>query len=209
MCVDKYSYKVEFQERGAGHVHGVLWVNLHEIENMRRLRNGSLVKKSKYKAQKMQDEYTTPFSGITEAFKKFRSGQELLDEENAVIEFIDQFTTVSLCADEVGAEVVRIVTEVNTHHHTKTCRKGHPKCRFRYPKFPIWKTILVRPYPPCEFDEERDNNLKFYADTLAKVKEVLEDEETIDSIMAKYDKKNETKEEYNINVNHCHRIPHL
>ena len=175
-CVEKYSYKVEFQERGAGHVHGVLWVNLHEIENMRRLRNGSLVKKSKYKAQKMQDEYTTPFSGITEAFRKFRSGQELQDEESAVIEFIDQFTTVSLCADEVGAEVVRIVTEVNTHHHTKTCRKGHPKCRFRYPKFPIWKTILVRPYPPCEFDEERDNNLKFYADTLAKVKEVLEDE---------------------------------
>ena len=101
MCVDKYSYKVEFQERGAGHVHGVLWVNLHEIENMRRLQNGSLVKKSKYKAQKMQDEYTTPFSGITEAFRKFRSGEELQDEESAVIEFIDQFTTVSLCADEV------------------------------------------------------------------------------------------------------------
>ena len=57
----------------------------------------------------------------------------------------------------------------------------------------------MRPYPPCEFDEERDNNLKFYADTLAKVKKVLEDEETIDSIMAKYDKKNETKEEYNTN----------
>ena len=57
----------------------------------------------------------------------------------------------------------------------------------------------MRPYPPCEFDEERDNNLKFYAEILAKVKEVLEDEETIDSIMAKYDKKNETKEEYNIN----------
>ena len=34
---------------------------------------------------------------------------------------------------------------------------------------------------------------------MTKVKEVLEDNETIESIMAKYDKKNETKEEYNIN----------
>ena len=199
MNVDKYSYKVEFQDRGAGHVHGTLWVNLHEIEHMRKLENGTLVRKTQYEGEGLKDEYTTPFSGITEAFKKFRNGEDLEDEESAIIEFIDQFTTVSLCADEVGKEVVRIVSEVNTHHHTKTCRKGHPKCRFRYPKFPIWKTILVKPYPKCEFDEEKDNNLKYYAETLAKVKEVLEDEEIIESIMVKYNKKEETKEEYESN----------
>ena len=42
-------------------------------------------------------------------------------------------------------------------------------------------------------------NLKYYAEILAKVKEVLEDEEIIDSIMVKYNKKEETKEEYEIN----------
>ena len=47
------------------------------------------------------------------------------------------------CAEEVGKEVARIVEEVNEHHHTKTCKP--PKCRFKYPKFPIWKTILVKP----------------------------------------------------------------
>ena len=60
-------------------------------------------------------------------------------------------------------------------------------------------TILMKPYPACEFDEERENNLKYYADTLAKVKEVLEDEEIIESIMVKYSKKTETKEEYEVN----------
>ena len=33
MMVDKFSYKTEFQDRGAGHVHGVLWVKLYKIEN--------------------------------------------------------------------------------------------------------------------------------------------------------------------------------
>ena len=121
MNVDKYSYKVEFQDRGAGHVHGTLWVNLHEIEHMRKLENGRLVGKAKYEADRFTDMYTTPFSGITAAFKKFRNGKDLEGEEPAIIKFIDQFTTVSLCADEVGKEVVLIVLEVNPHHNTKTC----------------------------------------------------------------------------------------
>ena len=104
-----------------------------------------------------------------------------------MINFVDQFTTVSLCADEVGNEVVRIVEEVNKHHHTKTC-KPKPKCRFRYPKFPVWKTILVKPYK-CEFSEEKEHYLKKYSDILSKVQEQLEDQELMDTIMSKYKKK--------------------
>ena len=104
---------------------------------------------------------------------------------------------MSLCADEVGQEVARIAKEVNKHHHTKTC-KPLPKCRFRYPKFPIWKTVLVKPYK-CEFGEEREHYLKKYADILNEVQLLLEDQELIDSIMAQYNKEMETKEEYTIN----------
>jgi hypothetical protein len=31
MNVDYYSYKVEFQDRGVGHVRGTLWLNLDKI----------------------------------------------------------------------------------------------------------------------------------------------------------------------------------
>ena len=62
MNVDKYSYKVEFQDRGAGHVHGTLWVNLHEIEKMRKLENGTLLRKTQYEGEGLKDQYTTPFS---------------------------------------------------------------------------------------------------------------------------------------------------
>ena len=37
-----------------------------------------------------------------------------------MINYVDEFTTVSLCEDEVGKEVVKIVEQVNKHHHTKT-----------------------------------------------------------------------------------------
>ena len=39
ISVYKYPYKVEFQDRGAGHVHGTLWVNLHTIDSMRVIQN--------------------------------------------------------------------------------------------------------------------------------------------------------------------------
>ena len=36
MHVKYYTYKVEFQERGAGHIHGSLWLDLDAIQNMMR-----------------------------------------------------------------------------------------------------------------------------------------------------------------------------
>ena len=55
MNVDKYSYKVEFQDRGADHVHGVLWVNLNVIGQMRKLENGILIGKAQYEAKNLKE----------------------------------------------------------------------------------------------------------------------------------------------------------
>ena len=123
----------------------------------------------------MKAPFQTPFDGLSNAFKKFKYeefGDD--DDDRPVIAFIDQFTTVSLCVDEVGMDVVKIVEEVNVHHHTKTCRKTSPKCRFRYPKFPVWKTILVRPSRNCEFAEEKNQTFDYYEVILNRVKVLLE-----------------------------------
>ena len=144
------------------------------------------------------EKFTMPFQGVKNAFKKFRTGQDITDDEElAIVNFIDQFVSVSTNPDEVGAEVARIAEEVNKHHHTKTCRPL-PKCRFRFPKFPIWRTILVKPYR-AEYSEERSHYLKKYEETLNKVQVLLEDEEVIDNIMKQYDKKAEKNGEYAIN----------
>ena len=178
-------------------MHGVLWVKLYKIEKLCRLPDNSLVlltKDEKREKHEKKEKYTEPFKGIKSAFKKLRTEENLTEEEeNAIINFIDQFTTVSLNADEVGSEVARIAEEVNKHHHTKTCRPL-PKCRFRYPKFPIWKTVLVKPYK-TEFTEEKAHFMSKYEDTLKKVQELLEDNDVIDSIIKQSDKKKKTKEE--------------
>ena len=42
MMVEYYTYKVEFQERGAGHIHGTLWLKLDMIERLIRKDDGEL-----------------------------------------------------------------------------------------------------------------------------------------------------------------------
>jgi len=113
-----------------------------------------------------------------------------------MINFFDQFVSVSTQPDTVGAEVARIAEEVNNHHHTKIC-KPQPRCRFRFPKTPIWVTILVAPYEarsPDPKPEEKANFMKKYEEIIEKVQGLLEDKELIKSIMDQYDKKSETKE---------------
>ena len=73
MNVDKFSYKGEFQDRGAAHVHGTLWVKLHVIEKLRKLSDGTFITKTKYERKKRKEDYEEPFVGIMGAFRKFKN----------------------------------------------------------------------------------------------------------------------------------------
>ena len=195
MHVKNYAYKVEFQDRGAGHVHGTLWLRLDKIENLIKDPDGTLRERNDNDSD---DEAI--FKGLAKAFNKFRNDQKLnMEEESAVRNFIDEFTTVSIHENTVGQEVAKIAQEVNKHHHTKTCRKHDTTCRFKYPRYPAPHTIIVK---PCEgkSQKEVDEMLGKYREILSKVKDVLEDEDQVNKIMNKYDKQNETKEEYKENT---------
>ena len=67
MNVDKFAYKAEFQARGAAHVHGVLWVKIHVIEQLRKLEDRNLITKQKYDNEESGKPYTKPFKGIMKA----------------------------------------------------------------------------------------------------------------------------------------------
>ena len=45
MSTEFYHYRVEFQTRGAGHIHGVLWIDLQKVEED--LTKEGLIKKKK------------------------------------------------------------------------------------------------------------------------------------------------------------------
>ena len=68
MSVQFYSFKVEFQQRGAAHIHGIIWLNLDKLENLV-LINGELCQLYETKSSHVDDD-SQPLRGIADAFKK-------------------------------------------------------------------------------------------------------------------------------------------
>ena len=147
MNVEHHHYRVEFQLRGAGHIHGVLWCDLTELEKA--------------------------FPGLQSAMTKLRVSARLNEEDKTTLEkFVDTFISCSL-DDE---DLVDIVESVQKHSHTHTCYKKGPSCRFGFPKFPSERTIIAQPMDKNDFHSERAYNeeKKRHKEVLSKVKEVLQ-----------------------------------
>jgi len=256
MSVEYFSAKLQFRGRGTAHNHGVLWVNMNDMEfmieslddkkqttpieyNISKL-NSILADSDANYAQSLKDaiylckDEVRPktyqntiaeeqakkvvlkfgkeklnivqdkldrvlskfsFVGLTSAFKKFQSHEELTTtEETAVLNFADKFTSVSLCPSVVGKEVVGIVQKVNQHRHTKACRKYDTSCRFYFPKYPAWKTLITKPNSSIS-DSEKAKFDKILKD----IKDVLLDSNAIHKIMSDYEKNSESQIEYNVN----------
>ena len=178
MNVKHYTIKAEFQERGAGHYHGTLWVDLPRIERLI-WKNGRLELSNEPGKMK----------GLCAAFKKIKNTEKLLEEDvESLANFVDTFITVSTCEKKVGKDIARVVKEVNQHRHSKTCRKYGGSCRFNFPKPPAPHTIIVQPLR--EGDTEKRRKLLVESDiVISKVMNVLEDEESMEKLLEMCEKK--------------------
>ena len=86
MNVKYYTYKVEFQDRGAGHIHGTLWLNLKKIENMVKDENGEWKQIPKENKEdklniKEDDRVKSPFHGLESTFKVLRGENKVLKKD--------------------------------------------------------------------------------------------------------------------------------
>ena len=145
MCVKYFNYRVEFQLRGAGHIHGVLWINVDQMEKM--------------------------IPGITLALTSLRLHEQLSEKQCDILaDFVDRFTCCSLQND-----VSEIVRQVQIHKHSRTCSKYGMTCRFSYPKFPSKKTIIAQPLSKTDFesDAKYKATVSKYTATLDSVRKVL------------------------------------
>ena len=99
---------------------------------------------------------------------------------------------------EDGIKIINIAKACLNHYHTKACRKyGSPGCRFRFPKFPMWETILTK--SNINVDDTDSKRQEDQKKILEKVIIILEDTETINDIMNKFDKENESIDMYRKN----------
>ena len=180
MNVLLYSYRIEFQRRGAPHAHGVIWMNMSKMERV--------------------------IPGLTQAYKNLRQGNGVKDpvinsiedeaeqENNAkpLTQMIDKFTTCSLHPGTVGSDVVQIVQDVNKHRHTKSCKKRGTKCRFNIPKMPSEQTVICQPYTDKEDFDKAEK-------ALDKVRSILNNDEAMKAIWDKCPDKGHSQEDYIMN----------
>ena len=171
----------------------MLWTYLEKLEEL--VYDESENFKIATEKELHDDEISKPLKGLKEVFQKLRNEDDLTAEDLICLEnFIDGFTTVSLNPNIVGEDVVKIVMEVNVHHHTKTCRKYDSSCRFNYPRFPTPKTIVAKPFKGSK--EDRMKIMTDYNEILQKISVVLEEKEIVEKIMLSYSKNDETKSEH-------------
>mgnify|MGYP001274013373 FL=1 len=196
MKIKNMSYRVEFQGRGAAHIHGTLWLDIKEIGN-------SLQFKEKEQEKR---------NGIlTEAFGKLRDDVKLSSaEKEAIAKLTDMFVTCSLNPDTIhedktiGQKIVNIIKEVNCHRCTNPCEKYGDKCKYGFPRFPLKETLVIDKNEFSNECEDEDMRVDSGADKdfrkiLSDIENILKDEDKILEIMSKFPK-GETKEEYKVNI---------
>ena len=183
MKVRHISYRVEFQGRGAGHIHGVLWLDLKEMKI------GGVDN-----------------SDLQEGYNRLRHNRPLEPEHLEAIEnFTDAFVTCTRCVSVAGEEAVQKAEEVNWHGHSKSCTKGGgPVCRWKFPRYPLARTIFVDANRE-KHDGEHQMEPEKRDDILNRVMGVLVEEEggklvlsrKVKEIMISYKNvKETTKEDY-------------
>ena len=213
MAIENFSDKMEFQGRGAGHIHGAAWCDLNKISEELdiecSLTDSEDDDDSDNETEQEENKPINYESDLEKAFRKLRRDEKLKKiERKALVAFADKFTTCTLNPDMAakmidettslseGIKIVEIVEETQKHHHTKTCKKHGPECRFGMPRFPSWKTVLTKSLKG-KTDEEKQERRKTNKDILDRVKVAFENDEVVDVIMKEFgDKKKESKEEY-------------
>ena len=152
MRVRHISYRVEFQGRGAAHIHGVLWIDL--------------------KAVKVKG---TSNETLQKAFQNLRHQTALSEDEAKAMEnFTDEFVTCSLCTCVVGEEAAAKAENFNWHSHSQTCKKRSKLCRFGFPRYPLARTIFIDANKKIPQDEKMDKKTR--KEILQRVRTVLTEE---------------------------------
>ncbi|XP_030828689.1 uncharacterized protein LOC100890415 [Strongylocentrotus purpuratus] len=97
------------------------------------------------------------------------------DTEENVTEFIDQYVTCELPSDDDDELMHTLVSTLQRHSHSASCRKTGKSCRFHYPR-PMASKTVVADTPSDEDPKEKQRIVKSSTEILNKVKDALEGE---------------------------------
>lgn len=97
-----------------------------------------------------------------------------LDEASneEVVQFVDKYVSCCLPDEETQNDLYKLVTELNTHKHTKTCKKHGSECRFSFPRPLSPATLIARPQ---QIDENDRMTVAHAKDIMKKVYNSMSD----------------------------------
>ena len=94
------------------------------------------------------------------------------DDDRLVCDFIDKYVTARIPDEKEDLELHKLVTTVQQHHHSTTCRKKGTLCRVSVPKLPSNETLIARKLDiedPAELLKQKNHNARI----ISKISEVL------------------------------------
>ena len=94
--------------------------------------------------QKFVDATITCTTNINEIMKLLRTDAPARADDHQDCSLKCYPEDCATCCERCAKLIKNRVEEVNTHHHTKTCRKHGPGCRFGIPRPPSDFTIIVQ-----------------------------------------------------------------
>ncbi len=100
------------------------------------------------------------------------------DSEEKIRDFIDKHVSCALPTEEEDLPLHTLLTQLQRHTHSATCRKSGKKCRFNYPR-PIALCTVVADSPETGDPVKCKKMVKTSAEVLNNVREVLEEEEEV------------------------------
>ena len=226
--VKYYSYRVEFQLRGAAHIHGTIWVDFEKyFEHQIWEETGNKILDFKTTTSKKPDKVKE----VVEENKLINvKNEEIINERNRRVKLMlhvfDQlrnqtfgtgehstqemtdmlvdFSNRWICVSLKNSRTRQLCLDLQQHTCSKRyCLKCRTSCRFRYPRFPILETIIAVPVSIKYPDEEVCNEMvKLRTSILKSVRNILENEGKMENIINEVGK-NELTEIIEVDENVC------
>ena len=196
MPVKYYNYRVEFQLRGAGHIHGTLWLDLDKLSRVMDTSNPE-------GREAMDEAVEETYEGTKDPEHDLERIFESVKDENIGLYHTDCDGECSSCkdleclawlADRFTTCTLKnpstrdLALSLQQHKHfPQSCKKRGTDCRYGAPWLPCLRTIIQVP-PRVKFKEgtvteEEQEKLIDKAKNIQKdVQDVLKDKEFINEI---------------------------
>ena len=122
--------------------------------------------------QQFVDATVTCTTNVNELKKIFHPIEKEINEGNENCQDECDPKECAMCAERCAELVRQMVIDVNTHHHTFTCGKKNPGCRFGIPRPPSEFTIIAQAMPG-EMKKVEEKTVKSLEYIMGKVKTEL------------------------------------